>query len=121
VRNEDVLLLECCIDGATPKERFATLRELTERGDLMTFTSTLDGAALTPGQERILFQFERPVENSPALAVWNRLNEIRDELELTVCYCSVFDHCWSARARAYSQATEPVGRCPTAPEPGFIG
>jgi hypothetical protein len=117
VGNEDALLLDCCIDGETREERSVTLKRLTER----TFTSTLDGAAITPGQERILFQFQRPVEDRLALAVWDRLNEIRDELDLTVCYCSVFDECWIARARAYKQATEPVHSCPSKPEPGFAG
>ena len=121
VRNENALLLRCCIDGATPEERLATLRTLTERNDLMTFTSTLDGTALTPGQKRVLFQFERPVENGPALPIWNRLNKVRDELDLTVCYCSVFDDCWNARARAYKQETEPVAACRSGSEPGFTG
>ena len=115
--NEDALLLDCCVDGETQEERSVTLKRLTER----TFTGTLDGAALTPGQERILFQFERPVEDSLALAVWDRLNEIRDELDLTVCYCSVFDDCWTTRARAYTQTTETVRSCPSEPEPGFAG
>jgi hypothetical protein len=121
VSNEDALLRKCCVDGETPAERPATLRALAGRGDLMTFTSTLDGVALTPGQKRVLFQFERPVEDSPAIVLWDRLNKIRDELDLTVCYCSVFDDCWSARARAYRQATERVDRCPSEREPGFIG
>lgn len=115
--NEDALLLDCCVDGETREERSVTLKRLTER----TFTSTLDGSALTPGQERILFRFERPVEDSLGLAVWHRLNEIRDELDLTVCYCSVFDDCWTTRARAYTQTTEPVPSCPREPEPGFAG
>ena len=115
--NEDALLLDCCVDGETREERSVTLKRLTER----TFTSTLDGSALTPGQERILFRFERPVEDSLGLAVWHRLNEIRDELDLTVCYCSVFDDCWITRARAYTQATEPVRSCPSEAEPGFVG
>jgi hypothetical protein len=119
--NEDALLLTCCVDGETGQERSMTLKQLTERGDMSTFTSTLDGAALAPGQERILFEFERPLEDSPALAVWDRLNETRDELELTVCYCSVFDDCWTTRARAYAQATEPVRSCPSELEPGFAG
>jgi hypothetical protein len=54
--NEDAPLLDCCVDGETREQRSVTLKRLTER----TFTSTLDGAALTPGQERILYQFERP-------------------------------------------------------------
>jgi len=115
--NEDALLLDCCLDGKTREERSVTLKRLTEQ----TFTSTLDGAALTPGQERILFEFERPVDDSLALAVWDRLNETRDELDLTVCYCSVFDDCWTTRARANKQATEPVRSCPSEPEPGFAG
>ena len=115
--NEDALLLDCCVDGETREERSVTLKRLTER----TFTSTLDGSALTPGQERILFRFERPVEDSLGLAVWHRLNEIRDELDLTVCYCSVFDDCWVTRARAYTQTTEPVRSCASEPEPGFAG
>jgi hypothetical protein len=119
--NEEALLLDCCVDGATREERRATLRGLTTQGHLMAFTSTLDGAALTPGQKRVLFEFERPMEHSPALAVWDRLDRIRDELDLTVCYCSVFDDCWSTRAHGYRQASEPVRSCPSGSEPGFIG
>jgi hypothetical protein len=117
VGNEDALLLNCCLDGEAQEERSVTLKRVTEQ----TFTSTLDGAALTPGQERILFEFERPVDDSLALTVWDRLNETRDELDLTVCYCSVFDDCWTTRARANKQATEPVRSCPSEPEPGFAG
>ena len=117
IANEDGLLLDCCVDGGTREERTATLKRLTER----TFTSTLDGAALTPGQERILFQFERPVDDSVALVVWDRLNKIRDKLDLRVCYCSVFDKCWVTKARAYTQVTDPVQSCPSEPEPGFAG
>ena len=117
VGNEDALLLNCCLDGVAREERSVTLKRLTEQ----TFTSTLDGAALTPGQERILFEFERPVDDSVALAVWDRLNEVRNELDLTVCYCSVFDDCWTTRARGYTQATEPVRSCPSEPDPGFAG
>jgi len=115
--NENALLLACCVGDGTQEERSVTLKRLTGQ----TFTSTLDGVALTPGQERILFQFDRPVEDSLALDVWDRLNKIRDELELTVCYCSVFDDCWITRARAYTQSTEPVRSCPSEPEPGFAG
>jgi len=115
--NENALLLACCVGDGTQEERSVTLKRLTGQ----TFTSTLDGVALTPGQERILFQFDRPVEDSLAPDVWDRLNKIRDELELTVCYCSVFDDCWITRARAYRQATEPVRSCPSEPEPGFVG
>jgi hypothetical protein len=81
---------------------------------------TLDGAVLTPGQKRILFQFERPAEDGPA-PVWYRLNRIRDELDLTVCYCSVFDDCWTARARAYRQGSQKIDKCTVVSEPGFIG
>src|SRR5687768_4710659 len=42
--NEDALLLDC-VDGEIREERSVTFKRLTER----TFTSTLDGAALTPG------------------------------------------------------------------------
>ena len=115
--NEDALLLDCCVGGGTREERSVTFKRLTER----TFTSTLDGAAITPGQERILFQFDRPIEDSLALAVWDQLNETRDQLDLTVCYCSVFDDCWVTRARAYTQTTEPVRSCASEPEPGFAG
>ena len=121
VGNEEALLRKCCVDGTTPEERSATLRRLTERGDFMTFTSTLDGSALAPSQKRVLFEFERPAAESPAIGVWNQLNMVRDQLELRVCYCSVFDDCWNARARAYVQAAEQVDSCPSGREPGFIG
>jgi hypothetical protein len=62
--------------------------------------------------KEFLREFERPAEASPALAVWDRLNEIRDQLDLTVCYGSVFDDCWTTRARAYTQATEPARSWP---------
>jgi hypothetical protein len=117
--NEHALLLACCVDGKTPAEREATLTTLAAQQ--MTFTSTLDGVAITPGQKRILFEFERPAEDNPALSIWNRLNKARDELDLAVCYCSVFDECWTTQARAYTQRTRPVKRCPSTLEPGFTG
>jgi hypothetical protein len=119
--DRDALLIECCVDGATPEERAAALGMLKARGDVTIFTSTVDGAALTPGQKHLIVEFERPVEDGPALALWARMNEVRDTLDLTVCYCSVFDDCWTTRARGHAQVTEPVRRCPSEPEPGFAG
>lgn len=119
--SQQALLGKCCVDGATPEARTAILQALRQRGGVMIFTSTLDGTALTPGQKRLLFVFERPLDDSPAIDLWNRLNEFRDEVDLTVCYCSVFDDCWIARARAYRQTTESVSRCPSGRTPGFIG
>src|SRR5262245_46175544 len=72
--NARSLLLACCVDGATQKDRELNYRTLIESRALLLFTSTVDGAALTPGQHRALVAFERPAEQSPALSVWDRLN-----------------------------------------------
>jgi hypothetical protein len=121
VGTEEALLRRCCVDGTTAEERTEMLRGLTQAGHLMTFTSTLDGTAVAQGQRRVLFEFERPAADNPAIGVWDRLNRVRDELDLTVCYCSVFDDCWTAKARAYRQTAEQVDTCPSGREPGFIG
>jgi hypothetical protein len=120
IQNVGALLQACCVDGATSEERASALQELIQRDDVSIFTSTVDGAALTPGQERTLVVFQRPPDQSPALRVWEHLNKARDELELSVCYCSVFDDCWITKARGYGQSTQPVRSCPT-DEPGFTG
>jgi hypothetical protein len=115
------LLLGCCVAGASAEEREAAIDKVFEGNDLVMFTSTVDGAALAPGQRRVVVMFERPAEQSPALPLWNRLDEARDELDLTICYCSVFDDCWITKARAFTQTTESIRSCPIEESTGFTG
>jgi archaellum component FlaF (FlaF/FlaG flagellin family) len=121
VPNVRSLLVGCCIPGASAEERESAIGKVFESEELVMFTSTVDGAALTPGQQRVLVTFERPAEQSPALPIWDRLNKARDELDLVVCYCSVFDDCWTTKARAFTQTTESIGSCPKEDVPGFTG
>jgi archaellum component FlaF (FlaF/FlaG flagellin family) len=121
VPNVRSLLLACCVAGESAEERESAVGALFESNDLVMFTSTVDGAALTPGQRRTLVTFEHPAEQSPALPVWERLNEARNELDLAVCYCSVFDDCWITKSRAFTQTTESTRGCPTETAPGFTG
>ena len=56
--------------------------------------------------------FPRPDPNASQEAddIWMRLDEVRHEIEMDVCYCSVFEDCWMASFP--EQTREPARHCP---------
>jgi hypothetical protein len=64
------------------------------------FTGDLRGAMIRAGESQTLFAWAE----APADPRWARLEKIRGEIGVRVCYCSVFDDCY----RRDSAGREPV-------------
>ncbi|MFT3806324.1 hypothetical protein [Arenimonas sp.] len=94
------LLRTCCMD-ATDGERVPG----TEQSPILT--SPVVNRVLRAGQTTTLFRWARPTEDDRA---WNRLNKARFVLKHKICYCSVFDECWTSDLET-TNAT-PVAACP---------
>lgn len=94
-RNIHELIMACCQDTAhqTQDAQHAAWQSLIREGGLFITTSTLTNALLSPGDEVNFVTIARP-ETEVAQAVWSRLDHARWELDMSVCYCSVFDQCW---------------------------
>jgi len=67
---------------------------------LLYFSSDdIRGALIPVGRKVELFRWAEPERSSPLSAVFDSFNQHRAELELTVCYCSVFDECYVRSSR----------------------
>jgi len=77
--------------------------------------STLSGRILTAGETIETYR----VEGDP---VADLLRAELDRLQVTVCYCSVFDQCWTVRAFGGVPDEEPeeVSRCPARGRESFV-
>ncbi|MFO1252790.1 hypothetical protein [Inhella sp.] len=91
------LLEHCC--GAA--------RTAGETPKLMDITSGVNGEVLRPGERVDMLRV--PKEGSDAEA-WSRLNRERFKVSLRICYCSVFDECWTTRTD--SNEVDKVQACP---------
>ncbi len=99
------LLQACCI----PPEQRESL-DLYKETPLLT--SGTVGRVLRAGQSVMMFSWERPTQDP---AVWNRLDKARFKIERRICYCSVFDECWTSDLSS-TKAT-PVQACPVVAKP----
>lgn len=59
-------------------------------------------------------------QNADTDETWQALNRIRvsKDLRLNICYCSVFDECWTNDVARFSLKPKPAARC-TAPKVPF--
>lgn len=64
------------------------------------------GRVLPAGGTISLFRLTRSPDDE---AVWSKLNTARFRITGTICYCSVFDSCWTRDLR--SDAAAPVANC----------
>lgn len=69
--------------------------------------STVRGEVIRPGEE-LLFGLLEP-GMTPA-SVYDRFNAERMKLQVRVCYCSVFDDCWTVEGS--TAEPQPVAQCP---------
>lgn len=100
VQTSRELLRACCTDasGKIPEDAW-------KQAPLLT--STVVGRVLRAGQTAPFLYWARPETDN---AVWDKLNMARFEVEKKICYCSVFDECWTSDLES-TQAT-PVKSCP---------
>jgi hypothetical protein len=111
------LMVMCCVPEEIPEDqRRAYVFSAFQTGNMRIYTDHVQGRYFAPQQEITFIRFPRPDQATApeAYGIWRQLDEIRHEIEVEVCYCSVFDDCWMARFPARSR--EPVRQCP-APTP----
>jgi hypothetical protein len=70
-------------------------------------TSAVEGRILAAREENVFLKLRRTPRNA---AVWDRLNTERMRVRAQICYCSVFDECWTTE-RPREKATR-VDHCP---------
>ena len=59
-----------------------------------SFTSQqIGGTLMRSGEDRSVFNWPKPAEDSPALASWTKLERGRFYLHGSACYCSMFEEC----------------------------
>ncbi len=82
-----------------------------KQGDGLQF-SLLQGRVLRAGERENILYVPRTGANETA---WQALNHdrISEDLNIDVCYCSVFDDCWSEDVVALSLKPRPVSQCLT--------
>jgi len=99
VKTSRELLRACCADasGKIPEDAWKQTPILT---------SSVVGRVLRAGQTVPFLYWSRPETDN---AMWEKLNMARFEIEKKICYCSVFDECWTSDLES-TQAT-PVKSC----------
>jgi len=105
-------LAACCApDVIAPDDRLTYMISLFQQGEMRLLFDGVDGRFIAPQEEVEFVVFNRPDEAAQPRghAVWVQLDEVRQEIEVELCYCSVFDQCWEARFP--DQTREPVRRC----------
>ena len=105
VTNNYELMRACCTDIAAGK----TIPGTDESPIL---TSPAANRVLRAGQSITLLQWAKPTTDAQA---WDRLNRARFEIKHRICYCSVFDECWTSDLES-TKAT-PVKACPAVEKP----
>jgi hypothetical protein len=92
------------VDGAPVPRWGAAVRALTGRPDSnIVYSSFGRGSVLPPGREVVLMRLA-PGEQAERFAV-----AAQTRLETVVCFCSVYDECWTADSRR--DEPEPVRAC----------
>jgi len=62
---------------------------------------------IIPGQDRLLFMRLKWHEQNQAL--WEKINDLRFQMQFKACYCSLLDECYQTDEQAQIQ---PVAQCP---------
>jgi hypothetical protein len=103
VKSTFELLNACCIRQEADRE------SVSDRSDFQsgTVTAPVAGRILAAHDELTFLKLRRTERNA---AVWERLNVERAQVRVQICFCSVFDECWTS-SRAGAKATR-VNECP---------
>ncbi len=107
------LMVACCIpEDIEPELRYRYVQGVFATGRMRIFFDQIGGRFFAPQESVTFITFPRPDPDlsQEAYDIWMALDAVRHEIELDVCYCSVFDECWMARFPA--QSREPVDSCP---------
>jgi len=102
-------LAECCApEDLDQTARLDHIGQLFRDDHLLLVTDVIGGRVFAPQQTVTFARFDYPDDRDGQLA-WAALDAVRFELEIELCYCSVFDECWLARFP--QQSREPVNQC----------
>lgn len=105
VTNNYELMRACCTDIAAGQPVPGT-------DETPILTSSALNRVLRAGQAITLLQWAKPANHTQA---WDRLNKARFGIKHRICYCSVFDECWTSDLET-TKAT-PVKACPVVEKP----
>jgi hypothetical protein len=105
VRTYKELLEQCC--GAVASGAAADPLQDME-------TSSLQGMVLRAGENRRILSLPR---SGPGEAVTQAFGDAQRDITMRVCYCSVFDECWSGDLHTLHPTS--VAQCPT-PDVMFV-
>ena len=91
-------LARCCgPQELGERERIAFVGRLFTEGRLRSVTDEVAPRVFAPGERTEFAVLDRPPEtDAEAFALWQAVDRARRDLELEVCYCSVFEDCWTA-------------------------
>ena len=79
------------------------------RAEANIVTGGIAPSMMPAGERRKLLTWPRPEGDPAALSAWDHLNKARQRLTVEACYCSLFDECWTTKARA--DVPKPVATC----------
>lgn len=105
VTNSYELMRACCMEGPD-NARVPGTKETP------MLTSPASNRVLRAGQTITLLQWAKPAVDTQA---WDRFNKARFRIKHKVCYCSVFDECWTSDLE--TTAAVPVKACPVVDKP----
>lgn len=76
----------------------------------------ISGRVLRAGQSTNIVKLPHTANDN---AAWSALDRARisSNLSVNVCYCSIFDQCWTNDIVRLSLKPQPVSRCPAPPVP----
>jgi hypothetical protein len=102
------LIAACCVPEGTPRDKI----DLPALTDNRMISGKLISRVLRASDSLTLLHLPKTDANAP---LWTRLDGARFKLQLSICYCSVFDECWISDLRSTTQ--QPVKTCPADPVP----
>ena len=102
------LIAACCLPPDMPRGKI----DLPALTDNRMISGKLISRVLRASDTLALLHLPKTDTNKP---LWSRLDDARFKLELSICYCSVFDECWISDLR--STAQRAVKACPVDPVP----
>lgn len=106
------LIARCCLPTDVPQgEARRYIQSVFQAGEMRFFSDGVEGRFLAPQETVNFVTFPRPDAQTQmrGRAIWDALDGIKHEIEVDICYCSVFEDCW--RAGFPDQSREPVTSC----------
>lgn len=113
ITDTSLFLVRCCVPGDIPAEQRASfVRQAFIDGEIGFLFDSIDGRYFAPQEEVEFVTTVRPDATTQpnGRAIWDALDEARQDLAIEICYCSVFGDCWLARFP--DQSRERVRQCP---------